>query len=201
MNRLRLEEAVVVEGKYDAVKLAQLVDGLILTTNGFAIFKDESTRALLREIGRKRGIIVLTDSDAAGFRIRRRLNQLGPGVRVKNAYIPALGGKERRKEKPSKEGLLGVEGVPDEAILCALRTAGAVEKAPRTGRAIDYTDLYELGLSGTAGSAGRRRAWLAAIGLPPRLSKKALCEVLNSLYTYEELRSALSSVSAESTAL
>ncbi len=201
MNKLRLEEAVVVEGKYDAVKLAQLVDGLILTTNGFAIFQDAGTCQLLREIGRKRGIIVLTDSDAAGFRIRRRLNQLGPGVRVKNAYIPALGGKERRKEKPSKEGLLGVEGVPDEVILRALRTAGAIEKAPRTGRAITYTDLFELGLSGTAGSAERRRAWLSAIGLPPRLSKKALCEVLNSLYTYEELRSALSSVSMESTAL
>lgn len=201
MNRMRVEEVIVVEGKYDAVKLAQLVDGLILTTNGFAIFKDAETRRLLLELGKKRGIIVLTDSDAAGFRIRRCINQIGQGICVRNAYIPAISGKERRKEKPSQEGLLGVEGVPDEVILRALRTAGAIEKAPRAGRAITYTDLYELGLSGTADSAVRRRAWLAAVGLPPRLSKKALCEVLNSLYTYEELLSALSSVRAESTML
>lgn len=199
MNRLRVEEVIVVEGKYDAAKLSGLVDGLILTTDGFSIFKDSETKRLLRELGKKRGIIVLTDSDAAGFRIRRFLNQLGQDFLIKNAYIPAVSGKESRKAAPSKEGLLGVEGVPDEVILHALRTAGAKEKAPRTGRAITYTDLYELGLSGTQGSAGRRRAWLAAVGLPPRLSKKALCEVLNSLYTWEELNRALSSVRADST--
>ena len=164
MKKLRVEEVIVVEGKYDAVKLADLVDGLILTTNGFSVFKNAETKRLLVELGKKRGIIVLTDSDDAGF----------------------IAGKERRKAQPSKEGVLGVEGVPSEAILRALQTAGAREKAKRAGRAITYTDLYELGLSGTEGSAGVRRAWLQSLGLPPRLSKKALCEVLNSLYTYEE---------------
>ena len=179
MKKLRVEEVIVVEGKYDAVKLADLVDGLILTTNGFSVFKNAETKRLLVELGKKRGIIVLTDSDDAGFRIRNYVNKLAQGICVKNAYVPAIAGKERRKAQPSKEGVLGVEGVPSEAILRALQTAGA-------GRAITYTDLYELGLSGTEGSAGVRRAWLQSLGLPPRLSKKALCEVLNSLYTYEE---------------
>lgn len=187
MNRMRVEEVILVEGKYDAVKLADLVDGLILTTNGFSIFHNEAARQLIRELGKKRGIMILTDSDAAGFRIRSYICQIAEGIPVKNAYIPAIAGKERRKAAPSKEGLLGVEGVPAEAVLRALRTAGAHERAARAGRAITYADLYEWGLSGTAGSAGARRAWLQSIGLPPRLSKKALCEVLNSLYTYEEL--------------
>ena len=151
MKKLRVEE-----GKYDAVKLADLVDGLILTTNGFSVFKNAETKRLLVELGKKRGIIVLTDSDDAGFRIRNYVNKLAQGICVKNAYVPAIAGKERRKAQPSKEGVLGVEGVPSEAIRRALQTAGA------------------------------RRAWLQSRGLPPRLSKKALCEVLNSLYTYEE---------------
>ena len=186
MKKLRVEEVIVVEGKYDAAKLADLVDGLILTTNGFSVFKNAETKRLLVELGKKRGIIVLTDSDDAGFRIRNYINKLAQGICVKNAYVPAIAGKERRKAQPSKEGVLGVEGVPSEAILRALQTAGAREKAKRAGRAITYTDLYELSLSGTGGSAGVRRAWLQSLGLPPRLSKKALCEVLNSLYTYEE---------------
>ena len=191
MNRLRVEEVILVEGKYDAVKLADMVDGLILTTDGFAIFRNEEKKRLILELGRKRGIIVLTDSDAAGFRIRAHINQFAQGIAVKNAYVPAIAGKEGRKASPSKEGLLGVEGVPAEMILQALRTAGAHERAARAGRTITYADLYEWGLSGTAGSAEVRRAWLQSIGLPPRLSKKAMCEVLNSLYTYEELRQLL----------
>lgn len=187
MSRLRVEEVILVEGKYDAVKLADLVDGLILTTNGFSVFRNEETKRLILTLGQKRGLIVLTDSDAAGFRIRNYIGKIAQNIPVKHAYIPAIAGKERRKASPSKEGLLGVEGVPAEAILQALRTAGARERAARAGRAITYADLYEWGLSGTAGSAQTRRAWLQAIGLPPRLSKKALCEVLNSLYTYEEL--------------
>ena len=185
-EKLRVREVLVVEGKYDAARLQNLVDGLVLCTGGFNVFTSEETKELILRMGRARGLCVLTDSDAAGFRIRRYLNDIAQGLSVKNAYIPAMPGKERRKAKPGKEGLLGVEGVPSEAILRALQTAGAREKAKRAGRAITYTDLYELGLSGTEGSAGVRRAWLQSLGLPPRLSKKALCEVLNSLYTYEE---------------
>ena len=185
-EKLRVREVLVVEGKYDAARLQNLVDGLVLCTGGFNVFTSEETKERILRLGRARGLCVLTDSDAAGFRIRRYLNDIAQGLSVKNAYIPAMPGKERRKAKPGKEGLLGVEGVPSEAILRALQTAGAREKAKRAGRAITYTDLYELGLSGTEGSAGVRRAWLQSLGLPPRLSKKALCEVLNSLYTYEE---------------
>ena len=140
MKKLRVEEVIVVEGKYDAVKLADLVDGLILTTNGFSVFKNAETKRLLVELGKKRGIIVLTDSDDAGFRIRNYVNKLAQGICVKNAYVPAIAGKERRKAQPSKEGVLGVEGVPSEAILRALQTAGAREKAKRAGRAITYTN-------------------------------------------------------------
>lgn len=133
MKKLRVEEVIVVEGKYDAAKLADLVDGLILTTNGFSVFKNAETKRLLVELGKKRGIIVLTDSDDAGFRIRNYINKLAQGICVKNAYVPAIAGKERRKAQPSKEGVLGVEGVPSEAILRALQTAGAREKASAQG--------------------------------------------------------------------
>lgn len=187
MTKPRIEEVIVVEGKYDAAKLADLVDALILTTGGFSVFTSDETKDLLLELGAKRGILVLTDSDAAGFRIRNYINKIARGLRVLHAYIPAVEGKERRKAQPSKEGLLGVEGMRSEQLLLALQQAGASPRAERSGRAITYADLYEFGLSGTAGSAQTRRAWLQTLGLPPRLSKKALCEVLNSLYTYEEI--------------
>lgn len=115
MKKLRVEEVIVVEGKYDAVKLADLVDGLILTTNGFSVFKNAETKRLLVELGKKRGIIVLTDSDDAGFRIRNYVNKLAQGICVKNAYVPAIAGKERRKAQPSKEGVAGRGG-------CAVRS-------------------------------------------------------------------------------
>lgn len=185
-EKQRIEEIIVVEGKYDAAKLADLVDALIITTGGFSVFSASDTKNLILELGAKRGVIVLTDSDAAGFRIRNYINQFAQNITVKNAYIPALVGKEKRKAQPSKEGLLGVEGVRGEILLAALAQAGASKRKKRDGRTITYADLYELGLSGTQDSANLRRTWLQNIGLPPRLSKKALCEVLNSLYTYEE---------------
>lgn len=189
MERLRIRQVVLVEGRYDAAKLAGLVDALILTTDGFGIYRDKALQALLRSLGRRQGILLLTDPDAAGFRIRHFVTDLVGEEYVRQAYVPALPGKEPRKARPGKEGLLGVEGVPAEVLHKALLDAGAAPRAPRGGgeRAITYTDLYEWGLSGTAGSAESRRALLQKLGLPPRLSKKALCEVLNRLYTYEEL--------------
>ena len=187
MDKLRVGEIILVEGKYDAAKLSSLVDGLILPTDGFSIFKNAGLRALILQLGAKRGVVVLTDSDAAGFRIRTYINNFAANIPVKNAYVPAIPGKEKRKAQPGKEGLLGVEGVPAEAITEALRRACAPAAAPKRGRSITYTDVYALGISGTAGSAEKRRALLQSAGLPLRLSKKALCEVLNSLYSYEEL--------------
>ena len=187
----RIEQVILVEGKYDAAKLADLVDALILPVGGSAVFTRDETKALIRRLGAQRGLIILTDSDAAGFRIRAYLNKLAQGLPVQNAYVPAIAGKERRKASPSKEGLLGVEGVPAREILRALETAGATMRPRRQGRELTYADLYELGISGTPDSAERRRALLTRLGLPPRLSKKAILEVFNSLYSYEELAAAV----------
>lgn len=186
MEKLRIREVLVVEGRYDAAKLSALVDGLIITTGGFSIFSDPEKRALLKRLGEKHGLIILTDSDAAGFRIRRYINQFASGVSIKNVYIPSVKGKEARKAVPSKEGLLGVEGMPAQLLYQALETAGATKVPDRAGRPITFTDLYELGISGTPDSAEKRRKLLLRLGLPLRLSKKALVEVLNSLYSYEE---------------
>ena len=187
MEKLRLRQVVLVEGRYDAAKLAGIVDALILTTDGFAIYKDKEKKELLKELGRRRGVLILTDSDGAGFQIRNYVSNLVGQQNVLQAYVPAIHGKESRKAQPGKEGLLGVEGVPDEAIRQAILASGAVETPKRAGREITYLDLYEWGLSGTAGSADARRRFLETVGLPPRLSKKALCQVLSSLYTWEEL--------------
>ena len=191
-EKLRIQQVIVVEGRYDAAALSAVVDGLIITTDGFAIYKDKQTQSLLKELGRQRGVILLTDPDAAGFRIRNFLSNLIGHEYVKQAYVPAIAGKESRKE-----GLLGVEGLPPEALKKALLEAGASETAARSGRAITYTDLYQWGLSGTAGSQEQRFAFLRRLGLPPRLSKKALCAALSSLYTYEEFRALCTAVEEE----
>lgn len=184
---MRIRELLIVEGKYDAAKLSGIVDGLILTTGGFSIYHDQQKKDLIRDLGKKRGIIILTDSDAAGFQLRNYIQNFARGAVIKHAYIPAVQGKEKRKKNPSKEGTLGVEGLPAEVLRQALLRAGATEQGERSGRQLSYTDLYELGISGTQNSAARRRELLQSIGLPLRLSKKALLETLNATYTYEEL--------------
>lgn len=190
--KLTIRPAVIVEGRYDAARLTNLVDTLILTTDGFAIFKDKARQKLFKQTARARGLIVLTDSDAAGFKIRHFVTNLAGAVYVRQAYVPAIPGKESRKAESGKEGLLGVEGIRDELILQALQTALASapdtrDAMPENSRHITYTDLYEWGISGTANSAERRRTLLSRLGLPPRLSKKELLSVLNTLYTYESL--------------
>lgn len=187
MEKLRLQEVLVVEGKYDAVKLADIVDALIITTDGFSIYNDTETKELIKSLGRKRGIIILTDSDAAGFQIRNYIQNFAEGIPVKNAYIPAIAGKEPRKRHAGKEGLLGVEGVSAEVIRTALQSVCSGCEPPRESEnSVTYADLYAWGLSGTPNSAVLRRSLLRSIGLPYRLSKKALCMVINSLYSYEE---------------
>ncbi len=188
---LHTRRVLVVEGKYDAARLARLTDAMILMTDGFGIYSDKKLQRLLKELAKKDGLILLTDSDVAGFRIRNYVTNLVGAQNVVQAYIPAMPGKEKRKAQPGKEGLLGVEGVPDEIILKALEDALGEEitgeSTTKTGRKITYTDLYEWGLSGTAGSAQRKAVLLRALNLPPRLSKKELVEALNRLYTYEQL--------------
>lgn len=187
---LKLEQALLVEGKYDAARLANLVDGTILTTDGFRVFKDGALQKLLKRIAAAQGLIILTDSDAAGFKIRHFVTGLVGAENVLQAYVPAIPGKEPRKPEPGKEGLLGVEGVNDDLILQGLQTAldGAVSRTnAEKSRPITYTDLYDWGISGTDNSAENRRVLLRRLGLPPRLSKKELLQVLNTLYTYDAL--------------
>jgi len=187
---LKLQEVLLVEGKYDAARLHNLVEGTILTTDGFRVMKDRALQKMLKDLGRARGLVILTDSDAAGFKIRHFVTGLVGAEHVLQAYVPAIAGKEARKDVPGKEGLLGVEGIPDELILQALQDAlqsRPREKATDAKANITYVDLYDWGLSGTANSAGRRRALLRQLGLPPRLSKKELLQVLSTLYTRDGL--------------
>ena len=189
---LHTDRVLVVEGKYDAARLSHLTDAMILLTDGFGIYKDKKRQQLLKALAKKNGLILFTDSDAAGFRIRTYITNLVGAEHVVQAYVPAIHGKEKRKPQPGKEGLLGVEGVDDAIVLQALKDALSPEAdaaaAPKpAGRAITYTDLYNWKLSGTPGSAERKYALLNALGLPPRLSKKELVEALNRLYSFEEL--------------
>ena len=191
-ERIHTSRVLVVEGKYDAARLARLTDAMILPTGGFAIFSDRKRQRLLKELAAQNGLILLTDSDRAGFQIRTYITNLVGAEHVAQAYVPALPGKERRKAAPGKEGLLGVEGVPDEIVRRSLLDAlgpeaGAAPPAAAAGRPVTYGDLYDWGLSGTAGAAERKYRLLAALGLPPRLSKKEMLEVFNRLYTFEQL--------------
>ena len=190
---LRIREAIVVEGRYDKNTLSQLVDTVIIETSGFGIFKDKERLALLRRLAEKRGLIVLTDPDGAGFVIRGHLRGSLPPDRVKHAYVPDIYGKERRKRQGGKEGKLGVEGMRPEVLEAALRRAGATfldeegERAAPAGRPITKADFVALGLSGGPGAADRRRALLQRLELPEHLSPNAMLEVLNALFTREEL--------------
>ena len=186
---VKIKEAIVVEGRYDKNTLSQILDATVLETSGFGIFKDKHQMALLRRVAEKRGLIVFTDSDGAGFVIRNHIKSAIPGKYLKHAYIPDIMGKERRKTAPGKEGKLGVEGMKPEIILEALRRAGATiegEEASQTC-AITKQDLMELGLSGGADASAKRLMLLKKCNLPERMSANAMLQALNLLYTLEEL--------------
>lgn len=187
---IKLKQAVIVEGKYDKIRLSALIDAPIIETNGFRIFKDKEKIALIRQMAQKRGLLVLTDSDGAGFVIRNFLNGIVPPQTVKHAYIPPIQGKEKRKETPSKEGTLGVEGMDEQTLLKAIRDSGADigEEACRKGTPITKEDFFALGLSGGENSAQKRKALLRMLGLPEYLSAKAMLQTLNCLSSLEELR-------------
>ena len=187
-----ITQAIVVEGRYDAGKLRQIVNAPVFETSGFGVMNDKKLLGLLRRVAEKRGLIILTDSDGAGFVIRNYLRGALPKDRVLHAYVPDVYGKERRKAAPSKEGFLGVEGVSDEMIVQAVRNSGALNCAPKQRGNLSKSDLYDLGLSGTAGSADRRRTVMAALALPSNLSANALLDVLNCLTDREGLEALLS---------
>ena len=186
---IRIREAVIVEGKYDKIKLSSIIDGLIVETRGFGIFKDKEQMALLRRLAATRGLLILTDSDGAGFVIRNYLSGCIPKNQIKHAYIPDLFGKEKRKEKPSKEGKLGVEGVPASVIRQALERAGVCfedGEPEEKGPPITKADLMEAGLSGGEGSAEKRRLLQKKLDLPERLSPNGLLQILNATMTRDE---------------
>ncbi len=181
---IKVREAIVVEGRYDKNTLSQIVDAPILETSGFGIMKDKAQLALLRKVAESRGLIVFTDSDGAGFVIRNFLKSAIPPEQLKHAYIPDVFGKERRKSAAGKEGKIGVEGMPPQVIVDALRNAGATiegESVKRTVGNITKQDMMELGLSGGADSASKRLALLRKLGLPEHMSSNALLQALNLL--------------------
>ena len=193
---VKISEAIVVEGRYDKNTLSQIVDTPILETAGFGIFKDKKQMALLRQVAEKRGLIVFTDSDGAGFVIRNHIKSAIPGKFLKHAYTPDILGKERRKTAPGKEGKLGVEGMTREVILEALRKAGATIEGEDAAPANQITkqDLMELGLSGGADASARRLALLKKLNLPEHMSANAMLQALNLLYSLEELKKMMESL-------
>ena len=186
---IKLRQAIVVEGRYDKNALCQLVDAPVIETHGFGVMKDKRLLGFLRQVAAARGLIILTDSDGAGFVIRNFLKGALPPEQVLHAYIPDVPGKERRKRAPGKEGKLGVEGMPPEVLLSALRAAGATFEGEGTTvkeNPVTHADLLDLGLIG-AGSKAKRAALLRALALPEHLSTAALLDVLGTLTTREEL--------------
>lgn len=187
---VKIKEAILVEGRYDKNTLSQIVNAPILETSGFGIFKDKKQLALLRQVAEKRGLIVFTDSDGAGFVIRNHIKSAISAKFLKHAYIPDIAGKERRKREAGKEGKLGVEGMTKDVILESLRRAGATIEGEDTlaQQSITKQDMMELGLSGGTGSSEKRAALLKKLDLPEHMSTNALLQALNLLYDYNELQ-------------
>ena len=187
---VKVREVIVVEGRYDKNTLSQIVDATLLETRGFGIMKDKAMQNLLRRTAEARGLILLTDSDGAGFVIRNYLKRVIPPKHLKQAYIPDIPGKERRKAAPGKEGKLGVEGMKPEVLLQALRRAGATfegETESKSCGELSKTDLYDLGLSGRPDSARKRAALLRSLDLPEHMSANAMLQALNLLVTKAQL--------------
>lgn len=189
MDKPVIKEAIVVEGRYDKNTLSQIVDALILETNGFQLYHDRTLRDNIRSAAERTGIIILTDSDASGFQIRSRIKAFVPENLIKNAYIPDIYGKEKRKSTPGKEGKLGVEGMSREVLLNALKAAGATfseeEKSRLSGEEITVADLYAAGLTGRPDSRERRTAFLKKYGLPEHLGTRAAAQALSRLLSRE----------------
>ena len=195
---IKIKEAVIVEGRYDRMKLAALFDTAIIETGGFRVFKDDEKKTIIRKLAQAKGIVILTDSDGAGFVIRNFLKGIiSDNSQIKQAYIPDIKGKEKRKAKPSKQGLLGVEGMTDEIIINAVINSGVTvigEELKKTSGEITKTDFYFYGLTGGEGSSALRKALLKELGFPQYMTSNALLSAVNILYdkkTFEELLRAL----------
>lgn len=187
---IKINEAVIVEGKYDKIKLSGILDTIIIETDGFAIFKDKEKQQLIRFLAEKRGVVILTDSDGAGFKIRSFIKGITKSENVKNVYIPDIYGKEKRKTEFSKEGKLGVEGMEVHIIIDALKKAGVIysENEKKLGREITHTDFFEDGISGGENSSLIRKTLAKELCLPEKISSSSLLKIINSYMTYEEYK-------------
>ena len=191
---IKLSQAVIVEGKYDKIKLSSLLDAVIITTDGFGIYKDKEKTELIRTLADTCGIIILTDSDSAGLRIRNHIKGCCKNGNIINVFVPQIKGKEKRKIAPSAEGYLGVEGLDSEILKSALSKAGVTAENDSTTQTHDFltkSDMMDDGMIGAPGSSVLRRNVLLALGLPPILSANTMLEVINRLYTKEEYENAV----------
>ncbi len=193
---IKIDRVVIVEGRYDKIKLSSILDAVIIETEGFGIFNNKEKQKLIRKLAETKGLLILTDSDSAGFKIRSFIRGMVPAELIINAYIPDIFGKEKRKTEPSKEGKLGVEGIDAQTILSVLEKAGVfcetVEEKEK--REITKTDLYEDGLSGKQDSNALRIKLLKHLDLPERLTSNALLQVLNTFLTFEEYKQAVEDI-------
>lgn len=195
---VRIKQAVIVEGKYDKIKLSNIIDGLIVETGGFQLFSNPQKLSYICSLARETGIVIMTDSDAAGFQIRAKLSSCIPKDQIYHAYIPDIYGKERRKANASKEGKLGVEGMDQEIIVDALRQAGVAIEGKRVPSAqLKQTDLYELGFIGQTNSKAFRHEILLRLKLPERMGTKALLQALNRMYSRDESYALLKALCSE----
>lgn len=189
---LKLDSAVIVEGKYDKIRLERVVDATIIVTDGFGIFKNRELKSLIRRLAEKNGIIIFTDSDSAGMLIRNHIKSFVPPEYIKNVYAPQVSGKEKRKAQAGKEGLLGVEGIDEKTLLNCFLNAGVTCRETEKTERLTKQDLYEFGFSGGADSAAKRRRLLKELNLPQNMSGTAMLAALNALYDRDEALSLLS---------
>lgn len=195
---IKIKQAVIVEGKYDKIKLEQILDAVIIQTDGFGIFKDKQKQKFIRALAEKKGILILTDSDSAGFVIRSFLSGIVSPEYITHAYIPDILGKEKRKSEASKEGKLGVEGVSNEVILKALETAGIIGEQTDSDAAekkqVTKTDLYNDGICGKSNSLEKRKKLLKVLNLPERTSANSMLKIINTFLSYEDYKQAVKDI-------
>lgn len=196
---IKIKEVVIVEGRYDKIKLSGVIDGIIIETGGFGIFNDKDKQRLIRGLAEKKGILILTDSDNAGFKIRNFLSGIVKPELIKHAYIPDIQGKEKRKEKPSKEGKLGVEGIDDEMLVNVLKKAGISTEQTSCDkkRVITKQDFYNDGLYGGENSSILRSKLIKALDLPAHLTSNKLLDIINTFLTYEDYCTYMAKIKSE----